>query len=137
MCIRADRGVQVESLWNGGKGHLLDVSSSTTACMCPFVNPPFHSSPTIVPPFNLSQPLISFPIILPFNIFFVQCTSSIPLFLLYLTSSSPHPSGLMIKLLPCSLSTSFIFPRAETCFFFPLNISRVCFGSIATEICPL
>lgn len=70
VCMRADRGIQVDSLCNGGEGNLLDGSSSAAACMSPSVHPSFHRSPSIASPVNLSQPL----------------------FLSHLPSISQHPS---------------------------------------------
>lgn len=100
--MRADRGVQVDSLCNGGEGNLLDGSSSVAACTSSSVHPSLHRSPSTASPVNLSRPLFLS------HLSSISQHPSCPMHLLHpsfpppLPSSGPHPSGLMIKLLPCS-----------------------------------
>lgn len=129
--MRADRGVQVDSLCNGGEGNLLDRSSSAAACMSPSVHPSFHRSSSIASPVNLSQPL--FLSHLPSISHHPSCLML--LFLLHpsppppLPSSGPHPSGLMIKLLPCS--SEALLHISQSWKLALVSSSRACFSSWA------
>lgn len=103
VCMRVDRGVHIDSLCNGGEGNLLDRSSSAAACTSPSVHPSPHRSAFIACPVNLPQALFLF------HLPSIAHHRSCLMFLLLhssllppLLSSGPHPSGLMIKLLPGS-----------------------------------
>jgi len=93
VCMRADRGVHVDSLCNGGEGNLLDGSSSAAVGTSPSVHPSLHRSPSNVCPVNLSQTL----------------------FLSHLPSISHHPSCLMFLVLHPSLSAWIVNGRSELC----------------------
>lgn len=110
--MRADRGVQVDSLCNRGEGNLLDGSSSVAACTSSSVHPSFLRSTSIASPVNLSQPLVLS------HLPAISHHPSCLMFLLLhpflpppLPSSGLHPSGLMIKLLPCSSEALFLISQ--------------------------